>query len=159
MTSQPRQPNHLPAAPPRCDLLEALGHLWQDGSCPRPALGLPPEKTTTLGGQTDKTLDPKMHKALLTSLAATALAAMIAALPAAAETRGYYEVVGVDEDDMLKMRAGPGVGYRIVVGLPNGTVVWVQSCERLGNTSWCKVALKQARGLKGYVSSAYLQKQ
>jgi len=75
-----------------------------------------------------------------------------------AETRGYYEVVGVEPEDMLKMRAGPGTGYRIVVGLPNGTVVFLQGCERSGNTSWCRVALREARGLKGYVSAAYLRK-
>ena len=75
-----------------------------------------------------------------------------------AEPSGFYEVVGVAEDDMLKLRAGPGVGYNVVVGLPNGAVVWLRDCQRSGNTSWCRVALKQARGLKGYVSGAYLRK-
>ena len=60
---------------------------------------------------------------------------------------------------MLKMRAGPGINYKIVLGLPNGTELWVHDCERSGNTSWCKVSLKQARGLKGYVSSAYLREK
>jgi uncharacterized protein YraI len=91
-------------------------------------------------------------------LLALALSATITAVPAQAEPKGYYEVVGVEDDDMLKMRAGPGVGYNVIVGLPNGTVLWLNSCERSGNTSWCKVALKQARGLKCYVSSAYLRK-
>jgi uncharacterized protein YraI len=77
---------------------------------------------------------------------------------ATAEPKGYYTVVGVEDEDMLKMRAGPGIGYRIIVGLPNGTQVWLQSCERSGNTSWCKVSLREARGLKGYVSAAYLQR-
>jgi uncharacterized protein YraI len=89
---------------------------------------------------------------------AVAFCAACGAAPAQAEPKGYYEVIGVEGDDLLKMRAGPGVGYRIVVGLPNGTELWLQSCEPSGNTSWCKVSLKQARGLKGYVSSAYLQK-
>lgn len=99
-----------------------------------------------------------MPKVIFTLLAAVALGSAIGAAPAGAEPRGYYEVIGVEADDMLKMRAGPGIGYKIVVGLPNGTALWVYNCERSGNTSWCKVALKQARGLKGYVSSAYLQK-
>ncbi|AWD21716.1 SH3 domain-containing protein [Pseudogemmobacter blasticus] len=99
-----------------------------------------------------------MRTVITTLLAAVALQAALTATPARAEPRGYYEVVGVEDDDMLKMRVGPGVGYKIVVGLPNGTVLLVQGCERSGNTSWCKVALKQARGLKGYVSSAYLRK-
>ncbi|MDQ2066839.1 SH3 domain-containing protein [Xinfangfangia sp. CPCC 101601] len=78
---------------------------------------------------------------------------------ALADQRGIHEVVGVKGEDMLKLRSGPGVGYTVIVGLPNGAEVWVQSCERSGNTSWCKVSLKAARGLKGYVSSAYLRKK
>lgn len=99
-----------------------------------------------------------MQKAIFTFLTAVVLGAALGAGPAKAEPKGYYEVSGVEADDMLKMRAGPGVGYRIVVGLPNGTALWVHGCERSGSTSWCKVSLKQARGLKGYVSSAYLRK-
>ncbi len=91
------------------------------------------------------------------SLLALALSASLITTPVQAEPKGYYEVIGVEDGDMLKMRAGPGVGYNVIVGLPNGTVLWLNSCERSGNTSWCKVALKQARGLKGYVSSAYLR--
>ena len=71
---------------------------------------------------------------------------------------GDYEVVGVSEDDMLKMRSGPGTGYRVLVGLPNGTEVRVLSCESSGGTRWCKVTLKMARGLRGWVSLAYLRK-
>ncbi|MEZ5798582.1 MAG: SH3 domain-containing protein [Paracoccaceae bacterium] len=91
-------------------------------------------------------------------LLAGAAMAVIGAGTAGAEPSGFYQVVGVEEEDMLKMRVGPGTGYNILVGLPNGTVVWVQRCERSGNTSWCKVSLKAARGLKGYVSGAYLRK-
>ncbi len=58
---------------------------------------------------------------------------------------------------MLKMRAGPGTGYIIVLGMPNGTSVWVDSCEPSGNTSWCKVTLGGAGGVEGYVSKAYLK--
>lgn len=102
--------------------------------------------------------EKQMHRTIRFSLSALALGVALTAGPAGAETRGYYEVIGVEEDDMLKMRAGPGTGYRIVVGLPNGTEVWLYSCERSGNTSWCKVSLKEARGLKGWVSGAYLKK-
>jgi len=71
---------------------------------------------------------------------------------------GRYQVTGVeDDDDMLKMRAGPGTGYIIVLGMPNGTSVWVDSCEPSGNTSWCKVTLGGAGGVEGYVSKAYLK--
>lgn len=108
--------------------------------------------------QTIKAVGKSMNKTIFAILTATALAVAFSAAPVKAEPKGYYEVTGVEDEDMLKMRAGPGIGYRIVVGLPNGTILWVQSCERSGNTSWCRVSLKQARGLKGYVSSAYLRK-
>jgi uncharacterized protein YraI len=103
-------------------------------------------------------LEKLMNKFIFTFIAAQALGTACGAGPAMAEPSGYYQVTGVEGDDLLKMRAGPGVGYKIVVGLPNGTAVWVNTCERSGSTSWCKVSLKQARRLKGYVSSAYLRK-
>ncbi|MGA0541227.1 SH3 domain-containing protein [Neotabrizicola sp. VNH66] len=99
-----------------------------------------------------------MHRITRPIFAALLLATAATAMPARAEPRGYYEVVGVEADDMLKMRAGPGIGYSIIVGLPNGTEVWLYNCERSGNTSWCRVSLKAARGLKGWVSGAYLKK-
>lgn len=78
---------------------------------------------------------------------------------AASDPRGYHIVTGVEADDMLKMRAGAGVGYKIVLGLPNGTKVWVYQCKPSGNTSWCRVALDGASSFKGYVSLAYLRKK
>lgn len=97
-----------------------------------------------------------MRQAILAGLTAAAIWAMPAA--GLAES-GYYEVAGVEADDMLKLRAGPGVGFRLILGLPNGTVVRVYSCEQTGSTRWCKVSLKQARGLGGYVSGAYLKER
>ncbi len=99
-----------------------------------------------------------MRKATSTTLIAVALGTAFAAGSAKAEPSGYYAVAGVEADDLLKMRAGPGINYKIVLGLPNGAEVWVHSCERSGSTSWCKVSLKRSRGLKGFVSGAYLQK-
>ncbi|MDV7145002.1 SH3 domain-containing protein [Tropicimonas sp. TH_r6] len=88
----------------------------------------------------------------------TALAAfMLVAMPAGAAS--ISEVSGVDEGDMLKLRSGPGLGYRVVVGLPNGTVVRVQGCDRVGGTPWCKVSLRDVRALKGYVSGHYLKEK
>lgn len=31
------------------------------------------------------------------------------------------EVVRVGEDDLPKLRAGPGLGFRVLLGLPDGT--------------------------------------
>lgn len=72
---------------------------------------------------------------------------------------GRWEVFGVGEDDMLKMRAGPGVGFAVIVGLPDGSVVRVYDCQRTGATKWCEVALDVAPGLRGYVSEAYIRKR
>lgn len=99
-----------------------------------------------------------MRTKVSATLAAAVLGAALGAGPAEASEAGYYEVVGVEGDDMLKMRAGPGTGYRIIAGLPNGTVLRVQRCEATGGSHrWCKVNLKQAGGLKGYVSWHYLR--
>ena len=98
-----------------------------------------------------------MRRAIFALLAAGVLGIAPGAKPAEAGLRGYYEVAGVEADDMLKMRAGPGIGFRVIVGLPNGTVLRIYSCEQTGGTRWCKVSLKQSRGLKGYVSWAYLR--
>lgn len=71
----------------------------------------------------------------------------------------FYEVVGVDPDDMLKLRAGPGTDNRVIVGLPNGTVLRLYKCQQIGSNTWCKVSLKEASGLKGYVSWHYLRQR
>ncbi|AML52847.1 SH3 domain-containing protein [Falsihalocynthiibacter arcticus] len=98
-----------------------------------------------------------MRRTIFTAITGVLLGVFSGAEPAEAAWNGYYEVVGVEADDMLKMRAGPGIGYNVIVGLPNGTLVRIYSCEQNGGTGWCKVSLKQSRGLKGYVSRTYLQ--
>ena len=100
---------------------------------------------------------PFARKALRFAFTAVALTIMAAA-PAQAWSR-LYEVRGVDEGDMLKMRAGPDTGYRVLVGLPNGTMVRVYKCESSGAVQWCKVSLKEFRGLTGWVSKSYLREQ
>ncbi|TCS64469.1 SH3 domain-containing protein [Primorskyibacter sedentarius] len=98
-----------------------------------------------------------MRITLSAALAAAALMAAVLANPANADMRNRHEVYGVDEGDMLKMRAGAGTGYIVIVGLPNGSVVRVHECEQTGSTRWCRVSLDRAPGLKGYVSWAYLR--
>lgn len=100
-----------------------------------------------------------MRRPLLFVLMAIALATVVRVEPAAADWRSLFVVFGVQGEDMLKMRAGPGTGYVVIVGLPNAAVVHVESCQLIGGTRWCKVALDQARTLKGYVSSSYLREK
>ena len=99
-----------------------------------------------------------MRQTMFALLAAGVLGAVTLAGAATAGSLGRYEVFGVQGDDMLKLRAGPGIGYVVVLGLPNGTVLRVHSCQRTGGTQWCSVSLDQARRLKGHVSKAYLRK-
>ena len=99
-----------------------------------------------------------MREAIIVALATVKMSIAAGSAPAMAASLGKYEVHGVDGDEMLKMRAGPGTGYQVIVGLPVGTVLRVQSCQQTGSTRWCKVALDRARSLKGYVSWAYLRK-
>ena len=99
-----------------------------------------------------------MCRTIFVALAALVLGVVLGTEPAAAASLGRYEVFGVEGDDMLKMRAGPGIGYNVIVGLPNGTVLRVHSCQQTGGTRWCSVSLERARGLKGHVSWTYLRK-
>ncbi len=100
-----------------------------------------------------------MRNAIFLPLAALFLGTIVNVEPAAAASLGRYEVFGVEDGDMLKMRSGPGTGFNVIVGLPNGTALRVHSCEQTGATRWCRVSLERARRLKGYVSWAYLQKK
>lgn len=91
-------------------------------------------------------------------LATAVLGSLLGPVPATAGSLGRYEVFGVEGEDMLKMRAGPGIGYIVILGLPNGTAVRVHDCQSTGGTRWCSISLEKARGLKGFVSFAYLRK-
>ncbi|NOD95234.1 SH3 domain-containing protein [Ruegeria sp. HKCCD4884] len=99
-----------------------------------------------------------MRNAIFVPLAALFLGTIMGVEPTAAASLGRYEVFGVENGDMLKMRSGPGTGFNVIVGLPNGTALRVHSCEQTGATRWCRVSLERARRLKGYVSWAYLKK-
>ena len=81
------------------------------------------------------------------------------AIHAVADERGDFEVIGVEDGDILKLRAGPGIGYKVIIGLPNETELKVHSCQQTGGTAWCSVSLKQASSLNGHVSRAYLQRK
>lgn len=97
-----------------------------------------------------------VQRTFAAALGAVFLLSAVVPAPLAA-ANADYKVVGVGPDDMLKLRAGPGTGYRVIVGLPEGAQVRVLGCDRTGGTPWCKVSLKDVRQLKGYVSGHYLK--
>ena len=90
-------------------------------------------------------------------LAALAMGSLTGCVTSNERLDDYYMVGGVEEGDMLKMRAGPGIRYKVIVGLPNGTVLRIYSCEQTGGTRWCRASLKQPNDINGYVSWAYLR--
>lgn len=69
---------------------------------------------------------------------------------------GRSVVSGAGEGEFLKLRTGPGLGYRTILGLPDGTPLTRRACVTEVGQLWCKVALATAPGVTGYVSSDYL---
>jgi uncharacterized protein YraI len=65
-------------------------------------------------------------------------------------------VTGAGRDDLLKLRSGPGLGYSVVLGLPDGTPLRRGSCVTEVGQRWCQVSLAGAPRISGYVSADYL---
>ncbi len=65
-------------------------------------------------------------------------------------------VKGAGPDDLLKLREGPGLNHRIIIGLPDGTRLTRQNCVTQNGRVWCKVSLTDRPGVSGYVSAEYL---
>ncbi len=74
----------------------------------------------------------------------------------AAGDGGRAVVQGAGPDEFLKLRAGPGLGYRIVLGLPDGTPLIRRDCVTELGQLWCRVSLADAPQITGYVSADYL---
>jgi uncharacterized protein YraI len=140
--------------PPRCERVEADLVLYIERKALRSCRSFLPRNAL---GSGEIKRENAMRGTIIYALAVAALVVFSTVDPAQANWRGRYEVHGVGEDDMLKMRAGPGIGYNVILGLPDGTAVRVESCEMIGSTLWCSVSLDRARGLKGYVSWVYLR--
>ena len=104
-------------------------------------------------GSEASTREPKVPWTVI----ALSLGILLAIAGPSAARSNLYEVHGVKEGDMLKMRAGIGTGYRVVLGLPNGTRVRVSTCEASGSVQWCKVTLKEFASVSGWVSMSYLR--
>ncbi len=62
----------------------------------------------------------------------------------------------VGPDDLLKLRSGPGLGFNIIVGLPDGTEVIRRDCVTEVGQLWCRVALAENPSVTGYVAADYL---
>ncbi len=65
-------------------------------------------------------------------------------------------VEGAGPDEFLKLRTGPGLGYSIILGLPDGTSLIRRDCVTELGQLWCRVSLSAAPQITGYVSADYL---
>jgi uncharacterized protein YraI len=71
-------------------------------------------------------------------------------------TGGRAVVEGAGPDELLKLRGGPGLGFRVILGLPDGTELIRRDCVTEMGQLWCRVSLKNAPQVTGYVSADYL---
>ncbi|MCF3973964.1 SH3 domain-containing protein [Paracoccus salsus] len=69
---------------------------------------------------------------------------------------GRVIVKGAGPDDLLKLRSGPGLNHRVIVGLPDGTELNRRGCRTERGQTWCHVSLADSPGVTGYVSADYL---
>jgi uncharacterized protein YraI len=65
-------------------------------------------------------------------------------------------VQGTGPGEFLKLRSGPGLGYSIVLGLPDGTELTRRNCVTEVGQLWCRVSLSGSPRVSGYVSADYL---
>lgn len=87
----------------------------------------------------------------------THLAALFALSLAAGCAVGSGAVVkGAGPNDLLKLREGPGLNHKIIIGLPDGTRLTRQNCTTVEGKVWCKVFLADRPTVSGYVSADYL---
>lgn len=70
-----------------------------------------------------------------------------------AAARSVVESTGPDE---FKLRSGLGLGYSVVLGLPDGTSLNRRDCVTELGQLWCRVSLTAAPGITGFVSADYL---
>ncbi len=91
-----------------------------------------------------------MHRTTFAAL----LALLVTSACVATGTRTTVE--GAGPDDLLKLRAGPGLNYNVILGLPDGTRLIRRDCVTELGQLWCQVSLADAPGITGYVAEDYL---
>ena len=87
----------------------------------------------------------------------TILALCAVMIVASCGDRTMVERTGPDE--LLKLRSGPGLGFNIIMGLPDGTELDLRDCVTEVGQRWCEVSLVDAPQVTGYVSADYLSGQ
>ncbi len=65
-------------------------------------------------------------------------------------------VKGTGPDELLKLRAGPGLGFRVILGPPDGTKLTRRDCVTEVGQLWCRVSLADDPSITGYVAADYI---
>lgn len=81
---------------------------------------------------------------------------MLVLVSACAATGNRTVVAGTGPDELLKLRAGPGLGFNVILGLPDGTQLIRRDCVTEVGQLWCRVSLAASPAITGYVSDDYL---
>lgn len=68
----------------------------------------------------------------------------------------HVTVQRAGSDELFKLRAGPGLGFRVIVGLRDGTELIQGDCVTEAGQRWCRVSLAEAPSLTDFVSADYL---
>ena len=92
-----------------------------------------------------------MRNITITALLALILVASCDVTPAVRTV-----VKGTGQEEFLKLRAGAGLGFSVILGLPEGTLLTRHTCVTEVGQLWCQVSLGAAPGITGYVSADYL---
>jgi len=69
----------------------------------------------------------------------------------------YWEVAGVNAQDMLSLRAEPSTHAQIVGRLANGAVLRNLGCNYARGQRWCRVEGAGGSSLRGWVNGRYLR--
>lgn len=84
-----------------------------------------------------------------------ALTVLLAAVPVSSAQAcaccGTYKVVGVDDEDPLNVRSGPGMAHSVILRLGPGEGCIMKTGKRQGR--WVEI---EALGARGWVNGRYL---
>lgn len=58
--------------------------------------------------------------------------------------------------ELLRRRAGPGLRFKVILGLPDGTSMIRRDCVTELGQEWCRVFLSNAPDGTGYMAEDYL---
>lgn len=92
----------------------------------------------------------------MTRITSTALLTLVLLAGCSGLTGARAVVEGAGPDELLKLRGGPGLGFRVILGLPDGTELIRRDCVTEIGQLWCRVSLRDAPQITGYVSADYL---